>query len=254
MKVYLYAYNSGSEGAKALTQALNIKRIKREKSKFRGGPGKVVINWGSATLPDQVAACEVLNKPQAVNNACDKLKSFELFKKAGVSIPPFFTKKEEADEYFRENPERPIVCRTKLRGHSGAGIVIAEDVGALVDAPLYTAYVNKKEEYRYHVFNGEVVDVQRKARKKEVPDDQVNWKVRNLDGGFIFAREGVVVSPVASEEAVKAVSALGLDFGAVDIIWNQKEDKYYALEVNTAPGLTGTTLEGYAKRIGDLYA
>lgn len=254
MKVYLYAYNSGSEGAKALTQALNIKRIKREKSKFRGGPGKVVINWGSATLPDQVAACEVLNKPQAVNNAGDKLKSFELFKKAGVSIPPFFTKKEEAGGYINEREGNLVVCRTKLRGHSGDGIVIAATDEELRAAPLYTAYVNKKEEYRYHVFNGEVVDVQRKARKKEVPDDQVNWKVRNLDGGFIFAREGVVVSPVASEEAVKAVAALGLDFGAVDIIWNQKEDKYYVLEVNTAPGLTGTTLEGYAKRIGELYA
>jgi glutathione synthase/RimK-type ligase-like ATP-grasp enzyme len=46
-----------------------------------------------------------------------------------------------------------------------------------------------------------------------------------------------------------AVSALGLDFGAVDIIWNEREDKCYVLEVNTAPGLQGSTLENYANAI-----
>lgn len=254
MKVYLYSYNKGSEGAKALSQTLNIKRLKHENSKFRGGNGKVVINWGCSKLPDQVLACEVLNKPQAVNNASNKLKSFELFKDAGVSIPPFFTDKGLADDFLGQNPNSSIVCREQLNGHSGAGIVIAGNPDGLVNAPLYVVYIPKKEEYRYHVFNGEVVDIQRKARKMDVPKEDVNWKVRNLDGGFIFAREGVVASPVASEEAIKAVASLGLDFGAVDIIWNQKEDRYYVLEVNTAPGLTGTTLEGYAKRIGGMYA
>lgn len=253
MKLYLYSYNKGSEGAKALSQTLNIKRLKHENSKFRGGNGKVVINWGCSKLPDQVLACEVLNKPQAVNNASNKLKSFELFKEADVSIPPFFTDYGDAEDWMIDNGGT-VVCRTKLAGHSGEGIEIAENVDELVQAPLYTVYIPKKEEYRYHVFNGEVVDIQRKARKMDVPKEDVNWRVRNLDGGFIFAREGVVASPVASEEAIKAVAALGLDFGAVDIIWNQKEDKYYVLEVNTAPGLTGTTLEGYAKRIGDMYA
>ena len=92
------------------------------------------------------------------------------------------------------------------------------------------------------------MDIQRKARKRDVPDDAVNWQVRNLDGGFIFAREGVVASPVASEEAVKAVESLSLDFGAVDLIYNAREDKYYVLECNSAPGLSGSTLDGYAER------
>ena len=99
---------------------------------------------------------------------------------------------------------------------------------------------------------GAVVDIQRKARKRDVADDAVNWQVRNLDGGFIFAREGVVEAPEASEEALKAVAALGLDFGAVDIMYNARENKYYVLEVNTAPGLAGTTLEGYAKRFREV--
>lgn len=248
MKLFMYTYNKGSEGAKALSQELGIKRIKHEGSKFRGGRGKAIINWGASTVSDQALACErILNHPNAIINASNKLKTFELLKEAGVSIPPFWTKKDEIEA------GNVIVCRTVLNGHSGAGIVISDDADSVVPAPLYVKYIPKKEEYRYHVFNGEVVDVQRKARKMDVPKEDVNWKVRNLDGGFIFAREGVVASPVASEEAIKAVAALGLDFGAVDIIWNQKEDKYFVLEVNTAPGLSGTTLEGYAKRIKEVF-
>lgn len=254
MKMYIYSHNPHSEGAKLLSQALNVKRIKHGNSKFRGGMGKAIINWGAGTLPDQVMACQrILNKPEAIRKASNKLKSFELFQEAGVTIPPFFTSKEQANEYLGENAGNSVVCRTVLNGHSGAGIVISSSQDDLVAAPLYTAYVKKQEEYRYHVFMGQVVDIQRKARKRDVPDDAVNWQVRNLDGGFIFAREGVVASPVASEEAVKAVAALGLDFGAVDLIYNAREDKYYVLEVNTAPGLSGTTLDGYKQRFEEVF-
>ena len=41
--------------------------------------------------------------------------------------------------------------------------------------------------------------------------------------------------------------AIDLQFGAVDIIWNEKENKCYVLEINTAPGLVGTTLTKYTE-------
>ncbi len=250
MKTYIYSHNPHSEGAKALSGALGVKRIKHGNSKFRGRADKTVINWGSSSLPDQVAACHILNKPENIRNASNKLKSFELFQEAGVSIPPFFKTQEEALSHVQSG--NSVVCRTVLNGHSGAGIVIAGKADEIVVAPLYTGYVKKTQEYRYHVFMGKVVDIQRKARKADVPDDQVNWQVRNLDGGFIFAREGVEENEQASENAIMAVQALGLDFGAVDLIYNQREDKYYVLEVNTAPGLSGSTLEGYAKRFEEV--
>ena len=73
-----------------------------------------------------------------------------------------------------------VVARTILNGNSGAGIVLVENEEQLVDAPLYTVYIPKKQEYRVHVFRGQVLDVQRKARKQDVPDDEVNWKIRNM--------------------------------------------------------------------------
>lgn len=103
-----------------------------------------------------------------------------------------------------------------------------------------------------HVFNGAIIDVQRKMRNRDVPDEQVNWMVRNHSNGFIFGREGVSLPSTATQLCIDAVAELGLDFGAVDLIWNEHSDTYYVLEINTAPGLTGTTLEKYAEAIEGL--
>ena len=54
------------------------------------------------------------------------------------------------------------------------------------------------------------------------------------------------------KQAVAAVVALGLDFGAVDVVYNVKEQKAYVLEVNSAPGLSGTTLDKYVEVFKDV--
>lgn len=133
-----------------------------------------------------------------------------------------------------------------INGHSGAGIVIASSPEEIVDAPLYVEYIPKKEEYRVHVFKGQVIHSSRKARKKDVPDEEVNWKVRNHKNGFIFQHENFELPEECVVKAKEAVALCGLDFGAVDIIWNDKQQKAYVLEINTAPGLEGKTLEAYA--------
>ena len=42
------------------------------------------------------------------------------------------------------------------------------------------------------------------------------------------------------------ISALGLDFGALDVVYNERDNKCYLIEANTAPGLEGSTLDLYA--------
>jgi D-alanine-D-alanine ligase-like ATP-grasp enzyme len=76
--------------------------------------------------------------------------------------------------------------------------------------------------------------------------------VRNHDNGFIFVRNDVKAPSSVEEQAVRAIKALGLDFGAVDIIWNDKQQKAYVLEVNTAPGLEGSTVDDYARGFRNL--
>ena len=240
----LLPYKMGSKGCKNFAEALGIKRLKRKGGKFNGVA--TVINWGCANIPDNLNRCRILNKPEAVNTAGNKLLAFKkLSTNDAINIPEWTEDKDEALAWI--NDGNVAVCRTVLRGHSGEGIFIAETNEAVVDSPLYVKYIKKTHEYRIHVLNGGVFDVQRKMRNRDIADEDVNWKVRNHDNGFIFGREGVVVAEEGKEQAILAVQTLGLDFGAVDLIFNEKENTYYVIEVNTAPGLTGTTLDNYVE-------
>lgn len=239
----IYAYKNGSSSAKLLSEALNIKRVKHEGKPLRV---RTLINWGSSAFTRLVDCAKVLNEPENVGAASNKIKTFQVLDRAKVNIPAWTRNRDVAEEWLAEGAT--VVCRTKVASNSGKGIVIAENVNELVDAPLYTKYIPKKEEYRIHVFKGGAFHVQRKARKKDVPDDKVNWKVRSHGNGFCFQIQGIEMPKAAAEQAVLAVNTLGLDFGAVDLIWNQKEDKWYVLEVNTAPGIEGTTLAKYVEQ------
>jgi D-alanine-D-alanine ligase-like ATP-grasp enzyme len=80
----------------------------------------------------------------------------------------------------------------------------------------------------------------------------VDWKVRNHAGGFIYSHQNIEVPHDVIEQALFAYYETGLDFGAVDVIWNEREGKAYVLEINTAPGLEGTTLTKYKEAITEL--
>lgn len=253
----LYPYKTGSQGAKDLATAIGIKQIKKEGSKFKGASHKLVINWGNSKSTDEVDKCMVINKPECVAICSDKLAFFNFIQRMNeritnigdyVEIPLYSTKKTWALDMCESGTK--IVCRTVLNGHSGEGIHIADTPDDVVDAPLYVEYRLKKTEYRVHVMHDKVVDVQRKARDHNIPDDQVNWQVRNHKYGFVFVRDENpdTIPKNVLTQALNAVKMVGLDFGAVDIIYNSKHRNATVLEINTAPGLSGTTLEGYKSR------
>lgn len=243
-KLYLYSYNKGSEGGKSLAKTLGINRIKHSGSKFKGNLSKTVINWGSSSVPDEVSRCNILNTPDKIAIASNKLSFFSKISNL-VSHPDWTDSKSQALMWLEDGFE--VCARTVLNGHSANGLILVKPGDELPHASLYTRYVQKKDEYRVHILDNEIIDVQRKARKLDVPGDKVNWKVRNLANGFIYAREGFVVPEPVKTLSIDTVALLGLNFGAVDVIWNDKQKKPYVLEVNTAPGLVGTTLELYAE-------
>lgn len=244
MSLIIRPYKASSKSAKALANALGVKRMAMQNSKWLDGPGKYVLNWGSNEIPGLDEEAEILNRPSSVERATNKKTFFEAIV-GRIPAPAYWTNVGHVADFMEKKPGSSIVCRTMLRANSGRGIVIADNVEDLVDAPLYTLYIKKKFEYRIHVAFGKVIDVQQKARRLDIPDDQVNWKVRNHDNGFIFKREGVEVEDRAKRMAVSTVQRLNLHFGAVDIIYNEKKDEYFVLEVNTAPGLEGQTLHSY---------
>jgi glutathione synthase/RimK-type ligase-like ATP-grasp enzyme len=206
-------------------------------------------------MPNEVQKSLVINHPEAVAIASNKLKYFTCAD-GKVNIPPYTTDKEEAKEWSDEG--KTVVVREKLTGHSAEGIVILEDEVAFGNYPhnnakLYVKYIPKKEEYRVHVFCGKVIDVRRKALKKDTPAEFVDWKIRNHKSGFIYAKEDVAPDEQVLEQSLLAVAACGLDFGAVDVMWNEFNKKAWVLEVNTSPGLEGSTIDSYKKAIEEVY-
>jgi hypothetical protein len=184
----------------------------------------------------------VLNRPDNVKIASNKLLTFQKFAEHGVKCPEWTTNYPEGiggERWF---------ARKTLTGKSGDGIV-SFVLGEDIVAPLYTKYFKKKHEFRVHVFDGKVIDF---VLKKKRLDVEVNYQVRNHDGGWVFCREGVIVPVVVLQEAIKAVAALGLTFGAVDVGYNEKKNEPCVFEVNTAPGIEGTTLYRYVKAFKEI--
>lgn len=242
-RIRVFPYKQGSRSARALADALGGRVLRLEGSTYRYREGDLLIGWGASETPF-LAGYNTRGLAQASN----KLTAFNLMQAAGVRVPRFWTSRDEIPEDVRY----PIVCRTVLNGHSGRGIVLADTADQIVDAPLYVEYFPKAEEYRIHVVGDRVIARQRKARRLDVADENVNWRIRNHDNGFIFARDNVNPPQDVELQAIAAVQALGLDFGAVDIGWNERRQQAAVFEVNTAPGLEGETVNDYAEAFRNL--
>ena len=249
--MFIYPYRQGSGSVRALRDALGARVIRLENSRFRGGPNKIVINWGNSEGSEELEKSEVINKPAAVKLASNKLSFFNHVKDS-VRVPFFTTDFNEAKAEILDK-DAIVVVREKLTGHSGEGLVILEDeedweMYNHSRAKLYVKYVPKFNEYRIHVNAGEVIDIQRKALRNDINREEANWHVRSHANGFIFARNEEEKPPQdVLDQSIAAVVSCGLDFGAVDVVWNKYHGQAFVLEVNTAPGLEGETVETYTR-------
>ncbi len=215
-----------------------------------------LINWGCAS-PDRLRAAtgsltphHTLNRPRAVVRASGKLSCLRALQQAGLPIPEFTTNRGEAQRWVRDGGV--AYARTVLNGHSAEGIVVERDPAAITQAPLYTKGMDKRHEFRVHVFAGQVIDVTRKAFRPEVPRESRNRDIMNHSTGTVFIRTGDALRNIPQailDDSIAAVRACGLDFGGVDIMTERNTGRHEILEINTACGLEGTTLERYSRAI-----
>jgi len=238
MKLKIAPYKLFSKSAKALSKALGVKRL-IPGSSYRPGYRTTVINWGSSSC--NYPGATIINRPEAVKVAANKLLTFQALKRAGVPVPEFTTDRHAALEWQRQGLR--IVARQKLNAHTGEGLIIVQTNDALPHAPLYVKYVRKEKEYRVHVFRGQIIDLTEKRKRHGA--ETINPYVRNLSSGWVFCRTGLYPSEQVKTQSIRAVQALGLDFGAVDII--ERNGQVWVLEVNSAPGLEATTLTKYTE-------
>lgn len=248
----LYPYKVGSESATELANLLDVVRVKPD-GNYIPKIGHKIVNWGMGKVPSWSDVANrrnvtILNKPNAVNIASNKLSALQALKTAGIRIPEFTTDYYEAMRWL--NAHKVVVERHELRGNSGDGIRIVtlddpEMQSRLERAPLYTKFIPKTAEFRVHVFQGRVIDyIEKKKVLAERRPANFNKYISSITCGWVFSRTDIRDIPEVRDIAIKSVAALGLDFGAVDIVY---ADGYpYVLEINTAPGLSGETLVKYA--------
>ena len=262
--IKIYPYKIQSESAKTLRDALRVGAtipfneytvwLIKSESELARERTSIVVNWGNSNSPNNWEwTSRDLNNPSAVARATNKLASFRALEHNGISVPDWTDDYEVARDWIDNG--KTVVIRHFLNSHSGRGIQILDndtylDSGEdLPDAPLYVLYKKKRSEYRIHVFNNTVIDIQEKRRERAFDRNDVQAKVRSRANGWVFCRDNINVSDSAFDLAKQAVQVLDLDFGAVDIIYNEREDMYYVLEVNTAVGLEGSTVSIYANAI-----
>jgi len=106
--------------------------------------------------------------------------------------------------------------------------------------------IGKRHEWRVHILLGEILRI---AHKIPSEGAGVVWNQENSHFRYNVQLRDETHLQLATL-AKNAVTSLGMDFGAVDII-RDREGEYYVLEVNSAPGIAENenTLNAYVRAI-----
>ena len=261
-RLFIAPYKMSSMSSKTLSRYFQTKRIYPDR-KFKPKDGDIIINWGITkrlpVLEQSNADFRLINHPNAVAKATNKITTLNVFRRAGIPSPSFYLTMEEAENALFRGEK--LFARTIVTGREGKGIIVVDSPDELPEAPLYTTYFKNDREFRVHVFNGEVIDYveKKKMSKKRAQEMGIDISnrdglVRNLKKGWSFCRKDISLPQVVSDVALDAIEALGMDFGAVDIVYDSETGVPVVLEINSAPGMkAGTTTHfNYVKAIAKL--
>ncbi len=195
----------------------------------RGSRGDV--NWG------RKSANTILNPN--ISNVTNKRVMRNLFAEHGVPMPKIVATHVGNNRLNFTPFEYPIVGRpdqhSKGRGFWKCNN--AQDVQRALRgtrkkraATHFMQFVEAPREYRVHVFLGKSI--------------RVSEKLFDEDGDYTTGKPRHNIKHVR-KAAKKALEAVSLHFGAVDILANDTE--CWVLEVNSSPGLGGTMPALYAR-------
>lgn len=229
----------------------SVQNLRSEGSIFTARPSDIIINYGNRRYPQSFFGnANVLNNLESLNRAANKLTALGVMREAGIETVEYTTDLAVAMGWHQNSI---VYARSTLTGHSGEGITVhvPQDNSVIqANQPLYTKGIQgARREWRVHVFKGIITYVQKKIRRNGYREDP-NYRedVRNHHTGWVYSNQfNDTPNDAVLWNAVKAVEALSLDFGAVDVI--SRGTNAWVLEVNTAPGLTGTTLGTYQHNI-----
>lgn len=220
-------------------------------------PFRTLINFGKtdpSCLP--TGRYVLINHPDGVLNAADKRRTKEKFQEASIPTAEWWPDFDIPEKKF------PIVVKHRF-GSRGTGVYLMktpEDLhqffatrgeSLVKDKFIAEQFKNYRFEYRLHATATEVFLANRKGRVDGVPGDE-RWK-HQFDNSVWFKEDNPLFHKPSTWEdikatASKAITSLGMDFGAVDIKVNQKGE-FFIIEVNSAPSLGEVTRDHYIDMI-----
>lgn len=232
-------YGNFTATAKLLAQMLTAAGLRtvasewgRGRAALRAAAGYddgLLINWGvKLTQREQTRMADtgMLNRLAGM----DKRTQMTMLHGAGVTIPPTYGIGHGIPDGVRR-------IRKHIQSSGGQGVrVLGDNEPDAVDADhIVQALVDKRAEFRVHVWRGKVLCTTRKYPDGNAPNQHI-W---NHGNGYVqktVTKMGDLMDDTLAHVATSAVTALGYDFGAVDIAM-AKDGTMYVLEVNSAPSL-----------------
>jgi glutathione synthase/RimK-type ligase-like ATP-grasp enzyme len=198
------------------------------------------VNYGASWSTHPGA----LNSPESIGRAANKRVALETMRAAGV--PTLFLPGpiEEVNTW-------PCVARRDFH-QGGRGFFLCHsrrelDRAIRKGATHCQTYLEGAREFRVHVFQGQSIKL----------SEKIGGGNHRTGATFVHPREFGHRKRLR-QAAKGAVLALGLDFGAVDLLWKRVEDPggyvdvCAVLEVNTAPRLTDATSDTLARYVSAL--
>lgn len=228
---------------------------------YQGSP----INWGVAA-PDGMPALP-LNAWDVVAQASNKRMALLGMQARGVPVPEQYSFQDALERVRGGN--QPIVARTE-RHHGGSGFWLCRRrrelrEAAIMGATHFMEYISPAREFRVHVAFGESIKLTEKMYLFSSDSTNPTWLhgdhrnapsgTRNFQNGWRFRYpQDFGYRPTLRAIAKDAVRSLGLDFGAVDVLWDHgrvtaRGSGFFVTEVNTAPDLRSQSdiLERYTE-------
>lgn len=238
----------GAQSGAKLGAALGAETLSMNEGKTASPGPQWLIRYGT-NVNTPTGKVGELNTGKAIGTQKHRIDQLHVLKMAGVDVPSWIPSPPSAGT--------PLIAHTVAHEHGLFGRTLSNvgkgdgvqfyPVGSTLDLKnhaFFTAVIPKARQFRVHV-------VRNKGCRREVMPLNPSDLIWNID---VNAKEVIAKHYPSNliQVAVAAVKALKLDFGAVDIV-QDKYNKLYVLEVNTAPGLGGDTLAWYVEKFKAIF-
>lgn len=262
----------------------------REKGSLPLFPFKSIIRFGSSTEMDDTISkggnrIEV-NTVDSVKNSSNKLLMKKCFSEYEVKTADWWTHIPGGNhfnpfDYQGENGLEPIILAENLPfpiiskhifGSRGTGNKKHDNLesftqwmqGKDLSKYIFEKFYNYSREYRLHVTEDGCFYTCRKMLKSDTPTEK-RWYRNDDNSVWIIEENESFDKPVnwdkVVDESIKALKAVGLHIGAVDLriqsATNKKGEKredpdFIVVEINSAPSFGDITLDKYKQELPKL--